>query len=204
MTDFFALLGEMRRPWLEPDALKQKFLLLSAALHPDRVHAASEEEKRTAQHRYTELNAAYTCLREPKERLRHLLELERGTKPETVQRIPPDLMDFSMEVSQLCRQVDGFLAEKAGVTSPLLQVGLFARAQEWTEKLMALQKRIQTQTETAQAELKAIDTAWSTGTRPDSPERQALLARLEDLWRLLSYFARWTSQIQERIVRLSF
>ena len=113
-------------------------------------------------------------------------------------------MDFSMDVSQLCRQVDAFLAEKAGVSAPLLQVGLFARAQEWTEKLVALQQRIRAQTETAQAQLKAIDAAWTTSAKPGSPERQELLTQLEALWRLLSYFARWTSQLQERVVQLSF
>src|SRR6266478_7291458 len=93
MTDYFALLDEPRRPWIEPDSLKRKFFALSAEDHPDRVHQASDAEKVAAQQRYTELSAAYNCLREPKERLRHLLELERGTKPEDIQRIPSDLMD---------------------------------------------------------------------------------------------------------------
>ena len=203
MTDCFALLGEPRRPWLEPDALKQKFLSLSAALHPDRVHAASAEEKQAAQQRYTELNAAYNCLREPKERLRHLLELELGAKPTTVQSIPPDLMDFSLEVSRLCRQADAFLAEKAKVSSPLLQVSLFERGQEWTEQLLALQKHIQSLTEKAQAQLQEIDAAWAGIALSGSPHRQGLLTRLEGLWRLLSYFARWHGQIQERLVQLS-
>jgi hypothetical protein len=40
MQDAFALLNEPRRPWLEAEALKQKFLALSSAVHPDRVSAA--------------------------------------------------------------------------------------------------------------------------------------------------------------------
>ena len=35
MTDYFNLLSEPRRPWLNPEALKQKFLNLSAEVHPD-------------------------------------------------------------------------------------------------------------------------------------------------------------------------
>lgn len=200
-TDYFALLGEPRRPWLEATDLKAKFLALSADWHPDRVHAANEEEKRAAQRRYTDLNAAYNCLREPKERLRHLLELELGRKPETVQRIPPDLMDWSMEVSGLCRETDKFLAEKAAVNSPLLQVQLFERGQEWTERLLALQKRIHDRSQEALAELKSLDATWSSSAEP--AQRQPALSRLEALWRLLSYFARWTGQLQERIVQLS-
>src|SRR2546422_2781959 len=49
--------------------------------HPDRVHNATDDQKRAAQERYTELNAAYNCLREPVERLRHLIELELGARP---------------------------------------------------------------------------------------------------------------------------
>src|SRR5215472_9636832 len=77
MVDYFALLDEPRRPWLDAEPLKEKFLALSATVHPDRVHNLSETERAAAQERYTELNAAYQCLREPKERLHHLLELER-------------------------------------------------------------------------------------------------------------------------------
>src|SRR5213593_156293 len=121
MTDYFALLAEPRRPWFDPCSLKQKFLTLSAQVHPDRVHNASDAAKHSAQDRYTELNAAYNCLRDPKERLLHLLELERGEKPKQIENIPPDLMNVFLDISQLCREADAFLTEKAGVTSPLLQ-----------------------------------------------------------------------------------
>ena len=89
MTDYFALLNEPRRPWIEPETLKAKFLALAAGIHPDRIHNADELEKAGATHRYAELNTAYNCLAEPKSRLRHLLELELGTKPEDIQQIPP-------------------------------------------------------------------------------------------------------------------
>jgi len=204
MTDYFALLDEPRRPWIEPDSLKRKFFALSAEDHPDRVHQASDAEKVAAQQRYTELSAAYNCLREPKERLRHLLELERGTKPEDIQRIPSDLMDVFMEVSALCRETDAFLAEKAKTTSPLLKVRMFDRGQGFTEKLMALQRRVNSRQEGLVAELKAIDAAWITGGQSDSPGGNEALRRLEELYRLFSYFSRWSGQLQERIAQISF
>ena len=88
MTDHFALFNTPRRPWLDPDSLKQTFFTLSAELHPDRVHHAGPVEKRVANERYAELNAAYQCLREPRERLRHLLELELGAKPSDLTQVP--------------------------------------------------------------------------------------------------------------------
>src|SRR4051794_20311166 len=109
MLDYFALLDEPRRPWIEPDQIRSKFLTLSAQVHPDRVHGADEATRQAAQARYAELNAAYNCLREPRDRLRHLLELELGAKPKDVQGVPPDLMALLMEVSRLCREVDAFL-----------------------------------------------------------------------------------------------
>jgi len=200
MTDFFALLNEPRRPWLAPELLKDKFLALSGTVHPDRVHNLGTDERAIAQERYTELNAAYNCLREPKERLRHLLELELGALPKDIQRIPSDLMDLSMEVGKACREADVFLAEKAKVTSPLLQVTFFERSDEFADKLKALRQQVNSLDERLVAELKQIDAAWP------APEekRAAQLHRLEELYRLFSYFARWTAQIQERIVRLSF
>jgi len=203
MTDYFALLREQRRPWIDVDLLKQKFLALSAEVHPDRVHGAGESEKRAAQERYAELNAAYNCLREPKERLVHLLELETGAKPKQVQNVPSDLMDAFMEITNVCRGADAFLAEKTATTSPLLKLQLFEREQEWTEKLMKLQGKINSWREELMSRLKEIDSEWEKNRNPGTAERQRLLGSLESQCQLLGYFGRWSAQIQERIVQLS-
>jgi len=203
MTDYFALLREQRRPWIDVDLLKQKFLALSAEVHPDRVHGAGESEKRAAQERYAELNAAYNCLREPKERLVHLLELETGAKPKQVQNVPSDLMDAFMEITNVCRGADAFLAEKTATASPLLKLQLFEREQEWTEKLMKLQGKINSWREELMSRLKEIDSEWEKNRNPGTAERQRLLGSLESQCQLLGYFGRWSAQIQERIVQLS-
>ncbi len=204
MTDCFALFEEAHRPWLEPDSLKKKFLSLSAQMHPDRVHKGNEMEKNAAHTRYLEINSAYNCLRDPKERLRHLLELERGSKPNDLQQVPPDLMNTFMEVSQLCRDSDAFLGEKAKVSSPLLKVQLFERAQAWTEKLTKLQGALNGWHERLVADLKAVDAKWHSDLRLNLSSRNSALDQLEELYRLFSYFNRWSAQIQERIARLSF
>src|SRR5439155_11517153 len=41
VVDYFELLGEPRRPWIDPGLLKSKFLHRSAQVHPDRVHDES-------------------------------------------------------------------------------------------------------------------------------------------------------------------
>ena len=200
MPDYFALLNEPRRPWLDAEALKQKFLTLSATVHPDRVHNLGEAERATAQERYTELNTAYNCLREPKERLQHLLQLELGGQRKDIQRIPSDLMDLSLEVGKACREADAFLAEKATVTSPLLQVTFFERGQDFADKLQAIRQRVNLLNDKLNDELQKIDAEWQSG----GAVRSALLQRLEEMYKLFSYFARWSGQLQERVVRLSF
>ena len=96
MTDYFALLDEPRRPWLDAETLKQKFLALSAEAHPDRVHGASDSEKKSAQEHYTQLNMAFQTLSNPRDRVRHLLELELGRKPDDLDRVPDELMNSFM------------------------------------------------------------------------------------------------------------
>jgi len=201
MPDYFALLNEPCRPWLDADLLKQKFLALSTNLHPDRIHFASESDKTTATKKFTELNAAFNCLVEPKRRLLHLLELELGVKPKDIQTIPSALADLFAEVSMVCRIADEFLAEKNKVTSPLLQVQLFERGQDWVEKLNGLQRKLNELREQLTGELKSLDAKWILA---DAVSRKEILPKLEELYRLFGYFNRWNGQIQERVVQLSF
>ena len=198
--DYFALLDEPRRPWLDSDSLKQKFLALSAKVHPDKIHSATEPEKNAASKKFAELNAAYNCLSVPKTRLVHLIELERGAKPGDVQQIPNALADLFAHVAAVCRDADRFITEKAKTVSPLLQVQLFERAQEWIDKLNAVQKKLRELSEQLLADLKTLDAKWTAG---DSKTRSDLLNDLEKFYRLFSYFNRWSSQIQERVVQLS-
>ena len=205
MTDAFALLHEPRRPWLDAEVLKEKFLPLSSAAHPDRTHNAPETDTQQANERYAELNAAYNTLREPRERLLHLLELEQGAKPSDIQRIPPGTMDLFVEVGQLCRDVDAFLTQRGHVTSPLLKVQMFERGMEWTDQLQSLQQRINAKRDELTAELQQMNTLWASVPAVGSPGRVAALPleRLEQIYRVFSYVARWSEQIQERNVQLA-
>jgi DnaJ-domain-containing protein 1 len=200
VTDNFALLNEPRRPWLDPDLLKHKFLALSANVHPDKIQSAGESEKSAASKQFAELNAAYNCLLEPKSRLLHLLELELGAKPKDIQQIPAALADLFAEVASTCKSADNFLAEKSKITSPLLQVQMFERAQEWIEKLNSLRKKLDGLRGQLTDELKSLDEKWIAD---NLESRGVLLEKMEELYRLFGYFNRWNGQIQERAVQLS-
>jgi len=202
-TDYFAVLGEERRPWLDPEVLKQKFIRLSGESHPDRFHECSASSG-AALDRFTGLNSAYNCLREPRHRLRHLLELELGKKPADLQEIPPELMDVFLRHGKLCREADTFLAERAQVSSPLVRVQYWESGQVIAEKLLAWQARLNSAVEELNGRLKEADSRWITGgVASAGRDRGAQLGELSELFRLFSYYGRWASQVQERIVQLT-
>jgi curved DNA-binding protein CbpA len=205
MTDYFALFNELRRPSPDVETLKRRFLQMSAATHPDRFHSAPEAERQQANQRYAELNAAYQCLCEPRNRLLHLIELESGARPKDIQRIPPGTMDLFVEVGQLCRDADAFLAERAKVISPLLKVRMFERGMEWTDKLNAVQQHVNTKRDELSVELTQLNEVWAKAPPIGAPERPGALPleRLEQVYRVFSYIGRWSGQIQERVVQLA-
>ncbi len=204
-ADCFALLEVPRRPWVDTDALKGGFLARSTTVHPDRFHGADEATRAAAGNAYSELNTAYQTLREPRERLLHLIELETGSKPRDIQRIPPGTMDLFVEVGQACREGDEFLKEKATAVSPMLKLRLLQAGLEWMDRFQALQARVNGRRDELDAEMKSMNAAWENAPAPGDPSRLGALPieRLETVYRSMSYISRWTGQIQERVVRLA-
>jgi len=203
--DAFALFSEPRRPSLDVEALKTRFLTQSAQVHPDRVHGAGEAEKAEATTRYAELNAAYQQLKETKDRLLHLYELEAGGPPRDIQRIPPGTMDLFVEVGEKCRDCDAYLAGRTATTSPMLKLKAFQAGLVWTDALLGLQQQVNARRDALATELTAMNAVWDAAPAVGNPaRREALpLERLEQIYRTLSYVARWTEQIQERMVQLA-
>ena len=200
MTDFFALLGEPRRPWLDSDKLKQKFLLLSREAHPDRSYAERGGAESSTDNRFAGINAAYNCLRDPRDRLRHLLQLELGISAREAQSIPGELMNQSLEIGTLCREADRFLDEKSSQTSALIRAQMFERGQELADRLITVQKQIANGRDDLLAEIQKLDTAWEER-GPAVSDR--ILNRLKEIESALGFAQRWISQLQERVVRLS-
>jgi curved DNA-binding protein CbpA len=201
VSDPFALLGVPRRPWFDSEALKEKFLSLSSACHPDRVHQASASEKQAAQERFTQLNSAYQALLDHRERLLRLTEAELGKRPAETQNIPPELMNLFLEVGKVGREADTFLSEKDAQASPLLKVQIFERSQEWIERLRRIQQNVTQSRDVLLEEIRRLDADWHS---IEPAEKQRRLARLQEIAGLMNYSKKWNAQIEERIVRLSF
>ena len=205
MNDAFAVLSEPRRPWVDVDRLKARFREISSPLHPDRFQSASSEEQASANARFTELNSAYNQLREARERLPLLIELESGAPPRDIQRIPPGTMDLFVEVGQACRDCDAFLPRLTAATSPMLKLQVMREGLEWADRLQVLQGKVRSKQEELETQLRQMNPVWEQAPDIGTPGRAATLPleRLEQIYRGLSYVARWTEQLQERIVQLA-
>ena len=194
MTDYFALLGFERSSWLEVEEVNARFLELSSKAHPDRVHGEGDEAVRDANRRFAELNAAAVCLREPRERLQHLLELETGSKQNFAQAIPAELMDLVMRVGQTCRSVDQYLAERTKATSPMVQAQLFGQGLDWSDRVNELQQAVGDLRGKAEIDLKEIAEHW--------PAEKAI-PQLQRLAHVFATVARWEGQLKERFAALA-
>lgn len=205
MTDCFALLGEPRRPGLDIESLKARFHSLAAESHPDRFHNAGEAERLAATERHSALNSAFAILRDPKERLGHLLELELSGKLRSIDSVPADLMDLFMDLGNLCRAVDQFLSSREAVTSPLLKVRQFQQGMVWTERLTTANQPLLATIEEIRRNTAEWNSLWDSAPAIGSAERAAALplAALEDAFRRISFLTRWQAQLRERIARLA-
>ena len=200
MTDYFALLGQPRQPWLDEDALKAAFHEQSSTLHPDRFHNAEDVVRAEAGRIYAELNTAFQCLREPKERLAHLIELESGRKPGGIQSVPAEAMELFAQVGQLCRETDAFLAERAKATSPMLKVRQFERGLGWTDRVQALLSTLQERREELHGKLRSVNESWM---KAKEGAVATSLPALQDVHSRLSYLNRWMAQLQDRFTQLA-
>jgi curved DNA-binding protein CbpA len=101
MIDYFALLQQRRRPWLDPGAVKSKYRELARDAHPDQHPTNQRDETKLAT-----LNEAYRVLVDPKLRLHHLLRLEGAPPSSSTDQIPEDLADLFMIIAPALKEIE--------------------------------------------------------------------------------------------------
>ena len=192
--DFFALLGEERRPWVDRDRVKETFHRLSREQHPDQQASGSTGEADAV---FARLNAAQAALRDPKSRLRCLLEIEYPeVKVSGPASVPQTLAELFAPIHELLRDIDALLARKAAAPSALAralmareELGLQQAAQERLGELGTLHEQ-------ALEELQAFDARWEP--RPPDAAGQLL-----EFYHWFAYLSRWTDQLRERLFQLA-
>lgn len=193
--DHFALFEEDPRPWIDPERLREKFLMLSARLHPDKT---APEEKADAERQFAVLNEAYDQLLHTRTRLLHFLELQGVPNPAHVQSVPPAALEFFTEIADLTRRADELVKRKRGATSPMLQARLFETALELTERLQEVSLRLQERIQAIEGEVRQLHAVWvSTGNRE-------VIDRLQSAAAALGFLERWRLQMQQLLSALAF
>lgn len=229
--DHFATLGEPRRPWLDAEALKARFHRLTVEFHPDVAgagEAMENKEKRGSENRppagarraegagmggekrkqegmpdFSALNVAYQTLRDPRTRLRHLLELEA---PALIARqrtaaAPAAVAALFAGMGAKKQALDAFLKKRAAAGSSLEKALLMAEQLELQEMLEEWLAVLETERERWVKGIPALDAAWMA-----DPARKVapgeLASQIAETVQTLGFLDKWSAQIREGLVRL--
>ena len=188
MTDFFALLDQPRRSWLDLEKLKQAFHEKSRVAHPD---AGGTEAG------FAQINQAYQVLQEPKRRLQHLLALEGQSPTAAGHKIADKVADLFQSVGVATQEAERVLRKFSSASNPLsrslLQPDL-KRAQGRVEEALAALRDLQASADDELQELSKAETF---------PMGEDRIGELQRLYALFSYLTRWTGELEEKRVQLS-
>lgn len=188
MSDFFALLDEPRRPWLDADALKDKFHKLSAAKHPDVAGGDSAA--------FAEINNAFRTLDDPKSRVRHLLDLEFPGVLAQHPDIPADIARVFETMTRERQGVARFLEARSSLQTPL-EIALLAPEQlELEQTLARLLALLEHKMEGLLTQLKFVDAVWE-------QDKAGAQDTLIEIYQGLSYVGKWITQVREDQAKLS-
>ena len=174
MTDYFALLDEARRAWLDPEKLKQKYFALNRTTTAD-----------------AELNEAFRVLSDPKLRLHHLLTLE-GADLAAGRPVPPSVAELFWNTGTLLREIDRWLLQKKGAGSVLARALLEPERRKLEQRLDRLEEALRA---VYDAELAQVPRA-----EVDCPNE---LAQLVERYDSISYLTRLLAQTAEKRFQLS-
>lgn len=189
MIDYFALLQQARRPWLDTERLKETYRQLTIATHPDRQ--TQKGAAATSDSDFAHTNEAYRVLLDPKLRLQHLLKLEG--MPTSGDIVPETLSDVFLETGTLIQEIDLLLSRSTANTlsKALRQPEILEKRKLAADLLDKLEKMYQS----AVKELEALDRLW-TSTHKIAPELLALFSKL-------AFLTRWLAQLEDRQFQLS-
>lgn len=190
MIDAFALLDQPRRPWLEPEQLKQAFHVKALQAHPDVQAQAGDGDA------FAQLNEAHQILLDPKRRLHHLLSLVGAAPDRTPTSTPKEIEDLFPAVAAATQRASAAIQQSAAATTPLSRALLKPQLLDAASQLDAVQAKLASMSEQAEAQLRELDRLWE-----QSPGEH--LAALHNVYVELSYLTRWTAELEEKQMQLS-
>jgi len=189
MTDYFALLQQPRRPWLNAERLKEKYIQITISTHPDTQKQKPGEASPAVD--FASTNEAFRVLVDPKSRLQHLLKLEG--MPTGSDIVPDTLADVFLETGTLIQEIDLLISRATGnaLSKAMREPEILEKRKLTADLLDKLEKMYQG----ALKELEDLDRLW-TSTHKIEQELAALSSKL-------AYLTRWLAQLEERKFQLS-
>jgi curved DNA-binding protein CbpA len=188
MIDYFALLDQPRRPWLEENTLREKFHQLARTSHPDQSRGISAE--------FAKLSEAFRILSDPKLRLQHLLALEQKMPASSENILPKDLEELFPQMTAVIQTTDG-LRKRISATTNALTRSLFKSEVLATQNQIAQSlAQLSELYEQTTSELRMLDESWTTVPSPN-------FSQLRGLYLKISYLSRWIAQLEEQKLQLS-
>jgi curved DNA-binding protein CbpA len=195
-VDYFAVLQQPRRPWVEAEQLKEKHQQLTLALHPDRSGRDTMKiNPDVFPYSFARITEAYRVLSDPKQRLGHLLTLEGATLNSTGSP-PNELIELFTIIGAFVQETDVLLEKAAGAKSALAKSLLQPQILDTRQRACELLKNLEALSNSALDELRQLDDLWD-------EQREEAVATLKDLYRRFAYLGRWTEQLRERQFGLS-
>ena len=188
VSDYFAVLRQPSRPWLDPDKLKEEYQRLTFARHPDRTDGVEEGSE------FADVTEAYRVLSNPKLRLQHLLSFE-GPVSQTSE-VPPEIADVFMNTASLVNEIDRLLQRRETATSAL------AKSMLGTEVTVIQQRTDAALNDLIKLHADSLDTLQQLNERWIN-DRAGTAPELSTLAQRFGYLDRWIGQLREKQFQLS-
>jgi hypothetical protein len=142
MTDYFALLGEARRAWLDPEKLKEKYFARARRAPAD-----------------AELNEAFRVLSDPKLRLHHLLTLE-GAELTAGRPVPPAVVELFWNTGTLLREIERWSLRNSAAEGALGRALLQSERGKLEQRLSQVQEKLRVAYEAELGQLPRGEVDW--------------------------------------------
>ena len=188
MTDYFAVLQQPRRPWLDPDQLRQEYQRLTFEQHPDRSNRVDQGSD------FAEVTEAYRVLGNPRLRLQHLLSLEASVSQTS--EVPPEISAVFMNTASLVSEIDRLLQRRDATTSALAKSMLRTEITTMQRRVSASLHDLDKLHAHAIDALQKLDERWINDRAGIAPELGKLAQRF-------GYLDRWIGQLREKQFQLS-
>jgi molecular chaperone HscB len=153
LIDHFQTFGIPRTLTALPAVLERRFHELQRSYHPDKHVSALDAEKSSALDKSSSINQAYRVLRDPHQRMKHLLAIH-GYSVESQKQVPTNLLMAVMEVQEKLAELE---FSKDPRTVAKVNNDLAPYADQFEEM-----------SEAVEARLEGLATKWDKGNGPNT------------------------------------